>query len=72
MDIRAQQARENNRLAGEHETQATQYRAQRDYIVRLLRAEDPQRWTYLALARAVDISPELVAKIIRTGQMEER
>lgn len=43
---------------------AARHRALRDRLVRALRAEDPQRWTYAAIARAVGISPELVAKIV--------
>jgi hypothetical protein len=72
VDIRAAQARENNRLAGAHEAEASLYRAQRDYLICLLRAEDPGKWTYAVLARDVGVSPELVAKIFRTRQMEER
>lgn len=45
--------------------QAGRHRAQRDQLVRQLRAEDPEYWTYPALARAVGCSPELVAYIIK-------
>jgi len=64
------QARESHRLAGEALRQAEQYRDQRDRLIRLLRAEDPKRWTYPALAAAVGCSPELVAAIVkgRTGK----
>lgn len=68
-DPRASQAREAHRLAGEARALAVRHRSVRDRIVRQLRAEDPQRWTYVALAAAVKCSPELVAAIVkgRTG-----
>jgi hypothetical protein len=72
VDIRVALAREKNRLAGEFGQLARQHRDQRDQLVRELRAEDSQKWTYPALARGVGISPELVAKIIRTREMEGR
>ncbi len=65
MDIRAQQAREHHRLAGEAEATARLHRDQRDQLVRLLREGDPVAWSYAALAGAVGCSPELVAYIIK-------
>ena len=65
MDIRASQAREHHRLAGESDRLAAIHRERRDEAVRQLRAEDPGRWTYPALARAVGCSPELIAHIIK-------
>ncbi|QLQ17111.1 MAG: hypothetical protein HZY73_01005 [Micropruina sp.] len=44
---------------------AARYRDQRDDLVRRLRAEDPQRWSYSALAKAVGCSPELIAVILK-------
>jgi hypothetical protein len=72
-DARAALAREAHRLAGEAEQRAAQHRAHRDQLVRQLRREDPQRWTYPALAAAVGCSPELVAAIVkgRTGPPPE-
>lgn len=67
MDVRAAQAREENRLAAQDEQSAGAHREQRDQLVRQLRAEDPGRWTYLALARAVNCSPELIAHIIKSA-----
>jgi AraC-like DNA-binding protein len=66
VDIRAQQAREHHKLAAEDEAAAARHREQRDRLVRQLRADDPRRWTYPALAGAVGCSPELIAHIIRT------
>jgi len=66
VDIRAQQAREHHRLSDDLTGQAARHRAQRDQLIRQLRAEDPDAWTYPALARAVGCSPELVAHIIKT------
>ena len=69
-DPRAAAARDAHRLAVELDAQAVQHRARRDHLVRTLRAEDQQRWTYAALAAAVGCSPELVAAILagRTGR----
>ena len=69
MDIRAATAREENRLAAEDERSAGLHREKRDRLVRLLRAEDPGRWTYPALARAVGCSPELIAHIVKSAQV---
>lgn len=68
-DPRATLAREAHRLSGEADRLAAQHRAQRNRLVRQLRAEDPQRWTYSALAGAIGCSSELIAAIIseRTG-----
>jgi AraC-like DNA-binding protein len=48
---------------------ADQHRRQRDRLILQLRAEDPRRWTYLALARAVGCSPELIAHVVRTSAL---
>jgi AraC-like DNA-binding protein len=66
VDIRAQRAREHHRESVRLGEQAARHREQRDRLVRLLRADDPQQWTYPALAAAVGCSPELVAHIVRT------
>jgi hypothetical protein len=65
-DIDAQQAREHHRKAAGAEADAARHREQRDMLVRRLRADDPQRWSYRALARAVGCSPELIAVIVRS------
>jgi hypothetical protein len=65
MDTRAQQAREHHRQAADAGKLADRHRAQRDRLVRQLRADDPAYWTYARLAGAVGCSPELVAVIIR-------
>jgi AraC-like DNA-binding protein len=64
-DARAALAREAHRLAGESEVQAAQHRARRDRLIRQLREEDPQHWTYPTLASAVGCSPELIAAIVK-------
>lgn len=64
-DIRAAKAREHHGLALEHDDKAQEHRRQRDELMRQLRREDPLTWTYLALAKAVGCSPELVAHICR-------
>ena len=64
-DVRAQQAREHHRASAAANAQAKQHQEQRNQLVRALRAEDPQRWSYKALAAAVGCSPELIAAIIQ-------
>lgn len=64
-DARAQQAREHHRAAVADDQSARQHRDQRDRLVKQLRAEDSERWTYPALAAAVGCSPELIAAIIK-------
>ena len=65
MDVRAATAREENRLAAEAGRSAGLHRERRDHLVRQLRAEDPGRWSYAALAKAVGVSPELIAHIVK-------
>lgn len=64
-DARAAAARDRHRLAREAEATARRCRSQRDHLIRLLRAEDPRRWTYAVLADEVGCSPELIAVIAR-------
>lgn len=65
MDPRATLAREYHRGAIREVELAREYRAARDQLVCRLRAEDPQTWTYAALAKAVGCSPELIAHICK-------
>lgn len=67
MEPLAQQAREHHRESAKAGDLAARHREQRDHLVRQLRAADPARWTYAALAKAVDCSPELIAYIVKTG-----
>lgn len=64
-DARAQQAREAHRASLAAATSGSQHRERRDQLIRELRADDPEVWTYPALARAVGCSPELVAAIVK-------
>lgn len=64
-DPRAAQAREAHRLARQTDALAGQHRATRDRLIRELRAEDPKRWTWPALAKAVGCTPELAAAIAK-------
>jgi len=57
MDIRATQARE-------HHEALTRHRAARDHLIRQLRQENPQYWTYRRLARVLDCSHQLIAYIV--------
>lgn len=63
-DARAQQARQHHRAAMSADARAEQSRAARDQLLRQLRAEDPARWTYAALAAAIGVSPERMAQIV--------
>ena len=65
MDIRAQQAREHHARSLEKEDEAAREREQRDRLIRALRADDPERWSYSALAKAVACSRELIAYIVK-------
>lgn len=67
MDIKVQQAREHHARSLEKEAEAGRERDQRDRLIRQLRGDDPKRWSYGALAKAVGCSPELIAYII-TGR----
>jgi AraC-like DNA-binding protein len=71
MDVRAALARDHHRAAAQSGEQADQHRVQRDQLVRQLRKEDPETWTYLALAKVVGCSPELVAVIVKGGRSDE-
>jgi hypothetical protein len=64
-DPRAVSARQAHRLAGADARRAADQRARRDALVRELRAEDPELWTYSRLAAQVGCSTELVGKIVR-------
>lgn len=70
-DARAAAAREHHRAAAESGRIADQHREQRDNLVRQLRREDPDRWSYPALARAVGCSPELIAHIVKRKSAPE-
>jgi len=70
-DSRASEARRLHTAAGRSDAAARRDRERRDHLVRALRADDPGRWTYPALARAVGCSPELIAHIVRTGPVRQ-
>jgi hypothetical protein len=64
-DARAARARELHRKAAEADELAARYRLERDRLVHRLRAEDPARWSYTAIATAIGCSRELVALVSR-------
>lgn len=66
----ASRAREYHRKAMEATELAGRYREQRDQVIRQLREAEPLRWSYGALAKAVGVSPELVAAIIKSRRLE--
>lgn len=74
MDARAMQGREDHRAAVAAEALAERHRERRNQTVRVLRAEDPARWTYSNLAKAFECTPELVAAIVqgRTGKSRKQ
>lgn len=64
-DVRAQAAREAHNASQAALELSGRHRFLRDRLVRQLRTEDPKRWTYPALAKAVGCSPELIAAIVK-------
>lgn len=64
-DARATAAREAHRRASEAMVLARHHRSRRDRQIRALRKENPEYWTYTALAKAVGCSPELVAAVVQ-------
>lgn len=64
-DAWATRARELHRKAAEADELAARYRAERDRLIHQLRAEDPTRWSYSAIAAALGCSRELVALVSR-------
>lgn len=70
MDVRIAQARHHHRESLSADGEAAEHRAQRNALIRRLREEDARRWTYAALAAAVNISPELVAAIVQRRTLD--
>jgi AraC-like DNA-binding protein len=64
VDIKVQQAREHHARSLEKEAEAGREREQRDRLIRQIRDDDPARWSYSALAKAVGCSRELIAYIV--------
>ena len=54
-----------HRKAVEADELAARQRAERDALIRRLRAEDPKRWSYGALAVALECSRELIALVVK-------
>ncbi|WP_222836768.1 hypothetical protein [Cellulomonas flavigena] len=67
-DPRAARARELHRKAAEADAVAARYRLERDRLIHQLRAEDPARWSYSAIAEALGCSRELVALVTRRSR----
>ncbi len=65
-DIRLQQAREHDRAAADARSQVKRHLDQRDNLIRRLYAEGS--WSYSQLAKALGLTPELIAKVIRPQQ----
>lgn len=68
-DARAVQARREHRLSVQVGQRAERHRQARNRLIKELRAEDPELWTYPALGAAVGISEEMARAIVdgRTG-----
>ena len=64
-DARAARARELHGKAAQADQLAARYREERDRLIHQLRDEDPQRWSYAALAAAIGCSRELVALVLK-------
>ncbi len=69
-DARVARARELHRKAVEADALAARQRAERDAIIRKLRAEDPERWSYGKLASALGCSRELIALVAKRAERE--
>lgn len=67
-DARVARARELHRKALEADELAARQRAERDALIRRLRAEDPKKWSYGALAAALGCSRELIALVVRRAE----
>lgn len=67
-DLTAARARELHEQATLAEQRAADLRAQRDDLIRRLRAEDEDRWSYGVLAKAVGCSRELIAQIVKRAR----
>ena len=65
-DIRLAQAYEQQQAAEEARIEWMNHLAQRDTLIRRLYAEGT--WSYSRLAKALGLTPELIAKIIRPQQ----
>jgi len=63
---KARQAREHHRLSQDASRIAQQHRRKRDQLIKALWETDRNNWTYAKLAKAVNCSPELIAKIIKS------
>jgi hypothetical protein len=60
-----EQIRELHEQARHTQFQLDRIRARRNEILRELRARDPKRWTYPALAKATGMPKELIAAIVQ-------
>lgn len=67
-DVRVARARELHRKALEADELAARQRAERDALIRRLRAEDPARWSYGVLAGALGCSRELIALVAKRAE----
>jgi len=65
VEPRAAQARREHRAAAESDAAAARHRENRDTLIRQLRRDDPDTWSYSALARLLGCSSELIAKIVK-------
>lgn len=63
-DLRAVAARSAHLEAEGADRAAADARARRDRLVRQLRSDDPARWSYGALAKAVGCSRTLIVRIL--------
>jgi hypothetical protein len=64
-DLRAAAARRAHLEAQEALRAAEHARNKRDRLIRELRRDDPERWSYATLAKAIGCSRENIAQIVR-------
>jgi hypothetical protein len=65
VDALIREARMHQRALIEHRAKASEHQAARDRVIHQLRAANPARWTYAAIAEAVGLKPENVVYILR-------
>ena len=62
-DMRIAKAKEHGKAAEAAKKQVSSHLARRDELIRMAYAEG--KWSYSQLAKQLDLTPELIAKIIR-------
>ena len=67
-DVLAARARVLHEEAIAMDRRSRQLRDERDLLIRKLRVNDPQRWSYGTLAKVIGCSRELVAAVVKASK----